>query len=158
MDERISNFDDFFAYYLGEHRNATCRALHFIGTSGFFALIGYTLWVHHVFGISLGVIGALGWVGVRHVEAKRNAAPILLAMVGVAIATPPHVYVLAGIFLAYAMAWIGHFKIEHNRPATFTYPLWSLVGDFKMWAVMARGQLWTGDSLEWLDKQGIPRP
>lgn len=33
----------------------------------------------------------------------------------------------------YAWAWVGHFLIEKNRPATFTYPLYSFVGDWVMW-------------------------
>jgi hypothetical protein len=41
----------------------------------------------------------------------------------------------------YAMAWIGHFFIEKNRPATFTYPLWSFMGDWKMLALMLTGKL-----------------
>ena len=41
----------------------------------------------------------------------------------------------------YAAAWIGHFFVEHNRPATFKHPLWSFVGDYKMVALMLAGRM-----------------
>lgn len=48
---------------------------------------------------------------------------------------------LAAPVLGYGLAWIGHFGVEGNTPATFKHPLWSLKGDFVMWWKIAAGQM-----------------
>ncbi len=40
--------------------------------------------------------------------------------------------VVAAMIVGYAFAWIGHFFFERNRPATFTFPLWSVSGGDKL--------------------------
>jgi hypothetical protein len=47
---------------------------------------------------------------------------------------------LAPLF-GYGFAWIGHFVFEKNRPATFSHPLYSLAGDWVMYADILRGRV-----------------
>lgn len=43
--------------------------------------------------------------------------------------------------VGYGFAWVGHFFIEKNKPATFTYPLYSLGSDFVMFWHILSGQI-----------------
>ena len=45
------------------------------------------------------------------------------------------------LFFGYGFSWIGHFVFEKNRPATFIYPKWSFLGDFKMLQLFYTGKL-----------------
>jgi len=46
----------------------------------------------------------------------------------------------------YGCAWFAHFLVEKNRPATFKYPLWSFMADYKMIALMLTGKI--GNEIE----------
>lgn len=48
--------------------------------------------------------------------------------------------ILVGVASAYGMAWAGHYFIEKNKPATFRYPLWSLMSDFKLYFDILSGK------------------
>src|SRR3977135_680915 len=62
-----------------------------------------------------------------------------LACLLLAIATLNFWWALAGVVQGYAWAWVGHFFFEKNRPATFTYPRWSFIGDWVMWKDILTG-------------------
>lgn len=143
---RIQSFRAFWPYYIGEHRHPRCRQVHFVGTTLFLGVVAACLITRPV-RTAVGLLFAFAVISaVFNEERHRSTAPALLAAIGVlAIAHP---LFLLGVAGAYAFAWVGHFRIEHNRPATFTYPLWSLAGDFRMWGTMATGRLWSGDGAE----------
>ena len=48
--------------------------------------------------------------------------------------------ILVALLQGYAFAWIGHYFFEHNRPATFKYPLFSFMGDWRMWWEILSGK------------------
>lgn len=98
MAPRLQSYEEFWPYYVSEHRKPGTRALHVLGTS------------------------------------------LVLADLAAAVLVSPW-WLLAAPFAGYAPAWIAHFFVEKNRPATFTYPLWSLRGDFRMFGLTLRGRM-----------------
>ena len=89
-EQRYTSFAEFYPFYLSEHSNPMCRALHYIGSIGVLAIIAY------------------------------------------AIASANYMALWYMPLMGYGFAWVAHFFIEHNRPATFNYPLYSFIGDWVM--------------------------
>jgi hypothetical protein len=98
-DPTIETFEQFWDFYVGEHKKKATRILHFIGTT---AAVGC---------VAGGLLTKKRWL-------------LLVAPVA-----------------GYGPAWISHFFIEKNKPASFKYPLWSLQADFVMWWKMVRGEM-----------------
>jgi len=85
-----------------------------------------------------------------YVAEHSKPATRWLHLIGTIIGTASMVYLVAsgrwwliplGLIPGYAFAWFAHFVIEKNRPATFQYPLWSFMGDYKMIALMLSGKM-----------------
>jgi hypothetical protein len=74
---------------------------------------------------------------VVHVGGTWAAAALLLAAI---LAGPWWLALLAPV-AGYGCAWISHLLIERNRPATFTYPAWSLRGDLRLAWLATTGRL-----------------
>jgi hypothetical protein len=72
----------------------------------------------HVLGTTIGILGVAVWLR----TGRRS-------------------YLATGIAGAYGSAWLGHFAFERNRPATFNNPLWSLMGDLRMYRLWLTGEL-----------------
>jgi hypothetical protein len=80
-------------------------------------------------------------------RAWHYAGTSLVVLLGLAaLVTGSWLLLVAMPLAGYFFAWISHWRIERNRPATFTYPLWSLAADFRMWWMWLTGRL--GPELE----------
>ncbi|MEM7670510.1 MAG: DUF962 domain-containing protein [Pseudomonadota bacterium] len=66
---------------------------------------------------------------------------LAIALMLWALVTANWMLMIAVPLAGYSFAWVGHAFFERNRPATFTYPLWSLMGDFRMFFEAITGRL-----------------
>lgn len=72
-----------------------------------------------------------------HFAGTSIAAGLLIA----AVATQRWWLIAVALVQGYAFAWVGHFFFEHNRPATFKHPWFSLMGDWRLWWDILNGKV-----------------
>jgi hypothetical protein len=58
---------------------------------------------------------------------------IAAVLIATALATQRWWLIALALIQGYAFAWVGHFFFAHNKPATFKYPWFSLMGDWRLW-------------------------
>ena len=66
---------------------------------------------------------------------------LTLAVIAWTFYTGNPYWLFLALLSGYGFAWIGHFFFEHNRPATFKYPLYSFAGDWVMYAQILTGKV-----------------
>ena len=77
---------------------------------------------------------------------------VSLAIAACAIWSASWMMLAVAIVAGYALAWTGHFFVEHNTPATWGYVRWSFLAEFKMFALALTGRM--GKEIERLDGEG----
>lgn len=71
-----------------------------------------------------------------------HAIGSVLVLVIVGIALRVSLWFLVGApMIGYGFAWYSHFFIEHNKPATFGHPFYSLAADYRMLFLMLAGKM-----------------
>ena len=66
---------------------------------------------------------------------------LALACLAMLLVTGRPGWLLAGLLCGYGFAWVGHFGFEKNRPASFSRPWYSFLGDWRMFADILRGRI-----------------
>jgi len=77
-------------------------------------------------------------------------------ILGAAIASRRWWLILVALVVPYALAWIAHFFVEHNKPASFGHPLWSWWADQRMVVLMLAGRM--GEEVKRCERLGNVRP
>ena len=88
------------------------------------------------------------WPFYLHEHSRRGTRALHLAGTAIALASivlaivllQPW-FLLGALVAGYAFAWVAHFFVEHNRPATFTYPFKSFASDWVMFGAFLTGRL-----------------
>jgi len=78
----------------------------------------------------------------RALTRRLHAVGSVLAIVLLGTAFAVNLWLLLAVpVVGYAFAWYSHFFVEHNKPATFGHPFYSLAADYRMLFLMMAGRM-----------------
>ncbi len=75
----------------------------------------------------------------RRLHFIGTATALMIVVASIAKSEP--LLLPLALVAGYGFAWLGHFFFEKNRPATFTYPLYSFIGDWVMFRDIVLGKI-----------------
>jgi hypothetical protein len=140
-----NDFTSFYPFYLTQHVNPYCQLLHAVGT---FIVVTIALLNPAVI---YGLFSAI-MIGLTVQPLTRQISHGFIEMAGCMLGYQLGVRYCKGSKLtyvtplfAYALAWIGHYIFELNKPATFIYPTYSLLGDFRMFGEYVMSNFYSKD-------------
>jgi Predicted membrane protein len=87
------------------------------------------------------------WPGYVRAHARErtrvlHAIGSVLAVIMLGLAFAVNILFLIAVpIVGYSFAWYAHFFVEHNRPATFEHPFYSLAADYRMLFLMMAGRM-----------------
>jgi len=113
-NKKYSTFKEFWPFYLQQHSLPETREMHYHGTNKAYAAL----------------LTTLSATGMAYLATNNE-----WSLLGI-----PASFLFA-VYFGYKDAWKAHKHIEKNKPATFTYPFWSLRGDLKMHKLMVIDKL-----------------
>jgi hypothetical protein len=135
-----ADFDSFFPFYLEQHSQPGTKLSHAVGTGilTLLLLANPPALVAIASTLATGLVVAPYFVtqttsGAQ--EALTASSAFVVVLVSLAPKKNSTRTIVLGLLcplVGYGFAWYGHFFVEKNRPATFIYPAYSLLGDFKM--------------------------
>lgn len=142
LPKKFGDFQEFYPFYLMEHSQIGTKQFHLVGTAFLAVLLAITPDLL----FALLAAGATGYAAYPYFRTLPTGVPEFALMVGTYLVmgmrlTGSWRRTLAIPVCSYAFAWLGHALVEHNRPATFVYPIFSLMGDLNMAADMVTGKI-----------------
>ena len=133
-NKKYPTFEEFLPFYKTQHTNAFSNLLHFLGTSVFLvtAISDLKILVSYIIAIIMGLNIHPITMNSSH-GLFEALAMFSTYLISVHILSGKRSKAAGAVTIAYACAWVGHYFLEKNRPATFIYPTYSLLGDMILW-------------------------